>query len=81
MQTLRRAQGRTPLLLQVPRLVKPHRPILTRDWGLSDSAKGSGGREIVSEPPRCAGDGSKANSEGGVRFGEKFGPTGAERGL
>ena len=33
-QTLRRAQGRMPLLLQVPRLVKPRRPILTRDWGV-----------------------------------------------
>ena len=33
------------------------------------------------EPPVCVGDGSKANSEGGVRFGKQFGPPGAERGL
>ena len=49
--------------------------------GLSDSAKGCGGWDIVFEPPVCVDDGRKSNSEGGVRFGMQSGPPGAERGL
>ena len=63
MQTLKRAQGRMLLLLQLPMLVKHCREqpldregpvrgcaIVLRAGGLSDSAKGCGGWDIVFEP-------------------------------
>ena len=75
MQTLKRAQGRTLLLLQLPRLVKHCREgplgregpvrgcvIVPRAEGVCDSAKGCGGcPDIVFKSHVCLGVGRKSS--------------------